>query len=103
MFPADENPAIELDETVLTQQANSLGMPVNTILESPDLSGVSPDGLVVPGGEAIGTSWRGEWEWSREDGGNPRGGAAGSCAGRGASVIRITVTLTLRDEFIGSY
>ena len=55
LFPADENPAIELDETVLTQQANSLGMPVNTILESPDLSGVSPDGLVVPGGEAIGT------------------------------------------------
>ena len=74
LFPADENPAIELDETVLTQQANSLGMPVNTILESPDLSGISPDGLVVPGGEAIGT-----------------GGESGSGAGKMVATLGVVL------------
>jgi len=46
---------IELDEAVLAQQASALGMPVNNILESADFFGVSPEGLVVPEGEAIGT------------------------------------------------
>ena len=46
---------IELDEAVLAQQASVLGMPVNKILESSDFFGVSPEGLVVPEGEAIGT------------------------------------------------
>lgn len=46
---------IELDEAVLAQQASALGMPVNNILESSDFFGVSPEGLVVPEGEATGT------------------------------------------------
>ena len=46
---------IELDEAVLAQQASALGMPVNKILESVDFFGVSPESLVVPEGEAIGT------------------------------------------------
>ena len=46
---------IELDEAVLAQQASALGMPVNNILESSDFFGVSPEGLVVPEGEVVGT------------------------------------------------
>ena len=42
---------IELDEGALARQANTLGTPVNRVLESREFSLVSPKGLEIPSGE----------------------------------------------------
>ena len=50
-MPVANNPVIELDEGALAQQANTLGTPVNRVLESREFSLVSPKGLEIPSGE----------------------------------------------------
>ena len=50
-MPVANNPVIELDEGALARQANTLGTPVNRVLESREFSLVSPDGLEIPSGK----------------------------------------------------
>ena len=50
-IPVANNPVIELNEGTLARQANTLGTPVNRVLESREFSLVSPDGLEIPSGE----------------------------------------------------
>ena len=52
-MPVANNPVIELDEGALAQQANTLGTPVNRVLESREFSLVSPKGLEIPSGESF--------------------------------------------------
>ena len=55
-FITVNNPVISIPQSDLTNQADSLGTPITTVLNSPSFADVAPTGLVIPqiGGPGMG-------------------------------------------------
>lgn len=53
---AVNNPVINISQTQLMQQAQSLGTPVTTVLNSQSFAQIAPGGVIIPGSSGNGQS-----------------------------------------------